>query len=211
MWCVAQLDDQFIERMEDVLDLYAKPYDQKEPVICLDEKSVQLLDHTHPPIPGKVTKVDHEYIRCGTVNIFSAFEPLQGNPILEVTDRRTAHDFALFLVFVASLYPRCRTIHLVMDNLNTHRLKSLVETFGARKGTALWNKFTVHHTPKHASWLNQAELLLSAVSRACLRKTRHPSKTHLRKALRAWRKRHKHFRTNWRFSVVDAKACFKYT
>jgi transposase len=213
MWCIPKLDDQFIQRMEDVLWLYSQPYDSKAPVLCLDEKSVQLLEHSRTPIavsPGQPAKIDHEYVRNGTANIFACFEPKRGNPVLQVTDRRTAQDFARFLASLVTRYPKTRTIHLVMDNLNTHFEKSVIETFGPRRGSAIWRKFTVHYTPKHASWLNQAELLLSAVSRATLKKTRHPTKQSLRKSLSAWRQQNKTFQTKWKFSIKDAQQKFKY-
>lgn len=213
MWCVPKLDEQFVERMEDVLELYTREYDPREPVLCVDEKSVQLLEHSRPPIPaspGKVAKVDHEYVRRGTANIFACFEPQRGNPILDVTERRTAQDFAFFLASLITFYPKARTIHLVMDNLNTHFEKSLLETFGRRRGSAIWRKFTVHYTPKHASWLNQAELLLSAVSRAALKKARYPTPQRLKTALRAWTKRNRGYKTKWKFSVNDARRKFKY-
>lgn len=213
MWCVPTLNDEFIERMEDVLQVYSWQYDPKEPVLCLDEKSVQLLEHSRSPIPmapGRIAKVDHEYVRRGTANIFACFEPKRGNPTLQVTHQRTAHDFALFLAFLVTLYPKARTIHLVMDNLNTHFEKSIVQTFGTRKGRAIWRKFTVHYTPKHASWLNQAELLLSAVSRAVLKNARYPEKKKLHRALSAWKKRNHGFTTDWTFSVQDAQETFHY-
>jgi hypothetical protein len=211
MWSVPELDEEYTERMEDVLELYTREYDPSEPVLCMDEKSVQLLAHTRdvlPPKPGKVRKVDHEYVRCGTANIFACFEPKRG--ALQVTERRTALDFAFFLAYIATLYPDATKIHLVMGNLNTHCEKSLIQAFGLRQGRALWRKFTVHYTPKHASWLNQAELLLSAVSRAALRKTRHETKRKLQKTLTAWTKNNKNFVTSWKFSVADAQRKFKY-
>lgn len=213
MWCIPELDEQFVERMEDVLELYSREYDPKEPVICLDEKSVQLLEHSRSPIPlspGKVGKVDHEYVRCGTANIFACFEPKCGNPILKVTQRRTAYDFAFFLVELLTRYPRARTIHLVMDNLNTHFELSLIKVFGRKRARAIWKKFTVHYTPKHASWLNQAELLLSAVSRAALKRARHATGQKLQQTLSAWIKRNRNYKTKWKFSVGDARRVFNY-
>ena len=213
MWCVPELDDEFIKRMEAVLRLYARDYDPKEPVLCLDEKSVQLLKHSRapiPPKPGKVAKTDHEYVRCGTANIFACFEPKRGRPILKVTARRTAEDFAFFLAFFATRYPKAQTIHLVMDNLNTHFEKSLLQAFGIRRGRAIWRRFTVHYTPKHASWFDQADLLLSAVSRATLRRSRYAAKTQLQGALSSWRKRNRSFATAWKFSVADARRTFNY-
>lgn len=214
MWCVPKLDDEYKERMEDVLQVYAQDENPSEPVVCLDEKSVQLLEHSRAPSlskPGCPARIDHEYRRKGTANIFACFEPLNGNPILKVTKRRTAVDFAHFLAELVGLYPEAKRIHLVMDNLNTHVEKSLILAFGEEKGRSIWRKFHVHYTPKHASWLNQAELLLSAVSRAALKGMRYPTTEKLQLALTAWTQRHPHFTTDWSFGVEDAREKFKYS
>ena len=215
MWCVAELDDEYIRRMEDVLRLYTRPYDLRQPVVCFDEKSTQLLDDVYPHTavrPGRIARRDHEYKRCGTANIFCAIEPKSGKYFVKVTARRTADDFAEALADIALRHPRCRTIHLVMDNLNTHCLKAVIGRFGEARGRALWRRFTFHFTPKHASWLNQAEIAIGVLSSAVLRRRRHPTMAALRRESRAFERRSnsnaKPF--EWRFSVCDARSKFKY-
>jgi transposase len=214
MWCVGELDDEYIARMEDVLSLYAKPYNLKEPVVCFDEKSVQLLDDIYPVVPvrpGRIARRDHEYVRCGTANEFCSVEPRAGRYFLKVTQRRTATDFAEVLKDLAGRYPKARTIHLVLDNLNTHCLKSVIKRFGERRGRTLWKRFTVHYTPKHASWLNQAEIAISVFSGAVLRHKRYPTIAPLRHATAAFQKRRnaqgRPF--DWRFTVADARRKFR--
>ena len=215
MWCVAELTDQYIERMEDLLRLYALPFSIQEPVICFDEKSVQLLEDRYTPQlsqPGKLARRDHEYVRRGTANVFCAVEPKTGKYFLKVTRQRSAVDFAKVIDDLAAKYPRAKTIHLVLDNLNTHCLQSLVKHFGQRAANKLWRRFTLHFTPKHASWLNQAEIAIGIFSHAVLRRTRYPDIRELRIATSAFRKRrnHKPSPIDWRFSVHDARRKFKY-
>ena len=215
MWCVTKLDDEYIKRMEDILRLYGKPYKQTEPVICFDEKSVQLLSDTYPSKPcrpGRVAQRDHEYVRHGTANVFCCIEPKAGRHFVKVTLRRTALDFAEVLRDISKRYPKARTIHLVMDNLNTHCLKSLIERFGEKKAKAIWKQFTVHYTPKHASWLNQAEIQISAYSRAVLRHARVSSTEELKTRSSKWmRKMNKQAQPfQWRFSTKDSRKIFKY-
>lgn len=157
--------------MEDILDVYAKPYTREEPVVCLDEKSKQLLADSRPSLPtapGKVAIQDYEYVRKGTGNIFVGVEPLAGKRITQVTRRRTKWDYAMFIERLIQNYPKARIIHLVQDNLNTHFLPSLIEAFGVRKAQKLWKKIVPHYTPKHASWLNMAEIEINALSTQCL-------------------------------------------
>jgi len=171
MWCIPTLTPQFKERMEDILTLYAKPYDPKEPVVCLDEKSKQLLADSRPSrlaAPGKAAIQDYEYIRKGTANIFVAVEPKGRKRMTEVTAHRKKPDYAMFAELIINEYPRATTIHFVQDNLNTHFLGSLIEAFGLKKAKRLWNRITLHYTPKHASWLNMAEIEINAISTQCL-------------------------------------------
>lgn len=171
MWCVPKLTPEFKERMEDILDVYAKPYTPNEPVVCLDEKSKQLLADSRPSRPtakGKIAIQDYEYVRKGMGNIFVAVEPLAGRRITQVTRRRTKRDYAGFIEHLIQSHPQARAIHLVQDNLNTHFLSSLTETFGIRKAKKLWKKIIPHYTPKHASWLNMAEIEINALSTQCL-------------------------------------------
>lgn len=171
MWCIPNLTPEFKERMEDILTLYTRPYNPLEPVVCLDEKSKQLLADSHPchpTRPGKIALQDYEYVRKGTANIFVAVEPLAGRRIVEVTKQRKKPDYARYIEQVIAAYPDATTIHVVQDNLNIHFLSSLIEAFGVRKARRLWKRITPHYTPKHASWLNMAEIEINALSEQCL-------------------------------------------
>ncbi len=167
MWCVAELNEEYIAKMEDVLETYEKPYDPKEPVVCLDEKPVTLHADVRPPQaakPGTEARRDNEYKRCGTANVFCAVEPQAGKHFTFPTARRSAREFSQAVREVAEHYPEAQTIHLVMDNLNIHGRKSLSDFYGEQRGSALWDRFTVHYTPKHGSWLNQAEIEIGLFS-----------------------------------------------
>jgi transposase len=214
MWCMPVIDDEFVTRMEDVLELYARPYNELEPVVCLDERPVVLRDSERvglPLRPGKPERVDYEYVRRGTANIFCIVEPLTGRRLTHATERRTGRDFAEALRMILRRYPTAKTIHLVLDNLNTHCQKSCVDAFG-QLGRELWRRFTVHYTPKHGSWLNAAELEASLVSRECLGRRRIPELQLLRDEVEAWRQRADADRRsiNWAFRVDDARRVFCY-
>jgi transposase len=192
MWCVPELDDEYIAKMEDVLDLYERPYDPLEPVVCLDERPVQLRDDKRPrrpASPGKPARYDYEYVRLGTANIFCAVEPLGGKHMANVTPDRSGTEFAKMLMHIALRYPNARSIHLVVDNLNSHRLASLVRHYGEKKGTELWSRFAVHYTPKHGSWLNQAELEICLVNRECIGNRRFRSIKELHPQIQRWLRR----------------------
>ncbi len=168
MWCVAELDDEYIARMEDVLALYEKPYSSAEPVICPDEKPVSLHGDVRPgrtARPGHIAKRDNEYKRCGTANIFAVVEPKAGRRLNCATPNCSAAQFAQVVQRLAAHYPFARRIHLVMDNLNIHCRKSLTGHLGGQEGRYVWSRLKAHYTPKHGSWLNQAEIELSLVSR----------------------------------------------
>jgi len=215
MWCVAELDQEYVRKMEDVLATYEKPYDAAEPVVCLDEKPVSLHRDIRPPqsaTPGKIGKRDNEYLRCGTANVFCAVEPQAGQHFTKPTPNRSAAEFAQIVAHLAVRYPAARTIHLVMDNLNIHCQKSLTDYYGELAGRYFWNRFTVHYTPKHGSWLNQAEIEISLFSRQCLGTRRIPDLPSLQKQARAWNRRTNRLRTkiNWRFSRKDARRKFGY-
>ena len=215
MWCVAELDAEYIAKMEDVLALYERPYRRKEPVVCLDEKPVSLHAEVRPPRParpGHLAKRDNEYRRCGTANLFAVVEPKAGRHFTCATPHRSAAQFARVIQRLVAAYPKARTIHLVMDNLNIHCAKSLTDRFGHRLGRRLWRRLTVHFTPKHGSWLNQAEIELSMVSRGCLGHRRIPSLAHLRRETRAWNTRADRARTciRWRFTRKHARMKFGY-
>jgi hypothetical protein len=215
MWCVPAIDREFVERMEDVLRLYAKPHDPSAPVLCLDERPVVLRDAARTGTglaPGRPARTDYEYVRKGTANVFCIVEPRTGRRLTHVTKRRAGADFGRALHRIAKAYPRAKRIRLVVDNLSTHTEKSCIEAFGVRRGRALWRRFDVHYTPKHASWLNAAEMEASLVARQCLGSRRIPDLSTLRREVKAWRRR----ATNegcvirWRFRVSDARRVFKY-
>lgn len=214
MWCVPKLDDEYIERMEDLLTLYERPYDKTEPVVCLDEKSVQCLDDKRRTVRVKNGSVrrDYEYVRRGTVNVFLGVEPKGGRHFTKVTKNRKKTEFARMLRDIARAYPKARTIHLVMDNLNTHFIGSLAHAFGEKKAQKLWSRFTVHYTPKHASWLDQAEIEIGIFSQQCLGRRRINSLECLRKEARAWNRRMNRAKVkiDWKFTVKDARRKFRY-
>ena len=215
MWCVGELDQEYIAKMEDVLALYERPYRAREPVICLDEKPVALHAEVRPPRParpGHLAKRDTEYERCGTANIFAVVEPKAGRHFTRVTPDRSAGQFARVIRDLAAAYPTARTIHLVMDNLNIHCQQSLLAHLGRRPGQTLWRRLTVHYTPKHGSWLNQAEIELSLVARQCLGRRRIPQRDQLRAEVRAWTARANRRKTciRWRFTRKVARVKFGY-
>src|SRR5438270_243994 len=164
MWCVADLDAEYLRKMEDVLAVYEKPYRAAEPVVCLDEKPVSLHADLRAPLsarPGQVAKRDNEYKRCGTSNVFCAVEPKAGKHFTFPTPDRSAPELARVLNRIIGSSPFAGTIHLVMDNLNIHCRKTLTDHFGEQEGGYLWNRLTPHYTPKHGGWLNQAEIEIS--------------------------------------------------
>jgi DDE superfamily endonuclease len=196
--------------MEDVLDVYHRPLDPKRPLICLDEASKQLIGEVAQPVPaapGRPERIDYEYTRNGTVNLFMISEPLTGRRHVEVTDRRTAVDFAeVVRTLVEEMYPEAEKVVLVMDNLNTHKLASLYEAFPPEQAKRIADRLEVHHTPKHGSWLNMAEIELSVLSRQCLGR-RIETKEELEREVAAW-ERERNERgvpIRWRFTTADAR------
>jgi hypothetical protein len=215
MWCVAELTDDYIEHMEDVLAVYEKPLAVNEPVVCVDEKSVTLRADVRDPIPmkpGSVARPDYEYERRGTANVFCGVEPRAGRHFTRVTPNRSSPEFADFLATIADQYADAQTIHLVMDNLSSHSRKALEDRFGKQEGRLLWDRFTVHYTPKHGSWLNQAEIEISLFSRQCLGRRRIPGQGALRRQVRAWNRRmnRRRIKIDWKFTRRDARRKFKY-
>jgi hypothetical protein len=211
-WCVPKLTPEFREAMEDVLEQYEKPYDPAEPVICLDEQPYQLLDDARPPqpaTPGKVAKQDYEYRRCGTCSIFVAVDPKAGWRHVQARRQRTRADFARFVRELVRRHPKARKIHLVLDNLNTHNERSLIETFGAKRARPLLNKLVWHHTPKHASWLNMAEIEISVLTKQSLDR-RIATLKGVQKEISPWsRKRNRSkAKINWTFNRKDARRVF---
>lgn len=198
--------------MFEVLDLYEQEFDPALPVVCLDEKSLELHDERFEPIRSRSgTRRDHEYIRRGTANIFMLTEPKGGRHYVRVSPRRTRTEFAQCLKWLARRYPDAITIHLVMDNLNTHSEKSLIQTFGAIEGRRLWGRFTVHYTPKHASWLNQAEIAIGIMQRCCIGRDRIGNATQLRqRIIPFWQhRRQQRWKIDWRFTKKKAQVWIK--
>jgi DDE superfamily endonuclease len=215
MWVVADLDDDYIAKMEDVLETYEQPYDPQQPVLCLDEKPVTLhadVRPTSPAQPGREARRDNEYERCGTANVFCAVEPKTGRHFTFPTPDRSGFEFAQVVVSLALAYPAAQTIHLVMDNLNSHRQKSLAAVFGAEMAAEVWDRFTVHYTPIHGSWLNQAEIEIGIFSRQCLGKRRIPDLKTLRREANAWNRRMNRDRVKiaWKFDRKTARRKFGY-
>ncbi len=216
MWCVAELDEEYIRRMEDILAVYEKPLSEREPVVCIDEKPVGLHAEIRPPQalrPGRVARRDGEYQRCGTANVFCGVQPKAGQYFPKVTDNRSAPQFADYLLDIAIHYPGADTIHLVLDNLSSHTRKAVVDRFGEKAGSWLWDRFTLHYTPKHGSWLNQAEIAIGLFSRQCLGQRRIADRASLRKETRAWSRRMNRRRIpiQWGFTRKKARKTFDYT
>jgi hypothetical protein len=198
--------------MEDVLDQYEKPLDPAEPVICLDEQPHQLLDDVRPATgaaPGTIAKQDYEYRRCGTCSVFVAVEPKAGKRFVQARRQRTRVDFARFVRDLLNRYPQARLIHLVLDNLNTHNPQSLFEAFDERSARKLLQRIAWHHTPKHASWLNMAEIEIAALTRQCLAR-RVPTLEDVGRHAAAWsRDRNRQQITiDWTFTRTDARRVF---
>jgi len=214
MWCVPKVDQQFKERMEDLLSLYEKPYNPAEPVICMDEKSKQLLQDKRKPLKareGKLKRADYEYLRNGTRNIFLAVEPKAGQRYLKVTRHRKKPDFAQFIKELSEKYVSAEKIHIVADNLNTHFGKSFYQTFSQTEADGILNKIRFHYTPKHASWLNMAEIELSIAGRQCLN-CRIPTEEKLKREIKHWQnyRNDNKLTIQWKFTVKDARKKFKY-
>jgi hypothetical protein len=201
--------------MEDVLEVYTRPYDPRYPQVCMDEVSKQLLRDTRqslPMEPGRAQRQDYEYERGGgVVNLFMFCEPLQGRRWVDVTERRTKCDWAHQIKeLVDERYPEAERIVLVMDNLNTHTPASLYEAFDPTEAKRLANKLEIHYTPKHGSWLNMAEIELSVLSRQCLDR-RVPNFEALEAEVAGWQERRDEMGTkiDWRFSAEDARIKLK--
>jgi hypothetical protein len=196
--------------MEDVLDLYAEPYDPRRPKVNFDEKSVQLIAETRPALPGQPgqpARIDYEYQRNGTANLFVFCEPQAGWRHFAVTERRTMQDFAQQMRWlVDERYPEAEVIRVVLDNLNTHKPASLYETFPPDEARRIRKKLEFHYTPKHGSWLNMAEIELSIVQRQCLDR-RLPDVATLTHELQAYEKHRntQHATIDWQFSTQDAR------
>jgi hypothetical protein len=215
MWCIPQLDAEYVGKMEDVLKVYERHYNQAEPVVCLDEKPVCLhaeVRPSRPARPGRLAKRDSEYERCGTANVFCAVEPKAGRHFTFATPDRSGFEFAKVIFQLALRYADADKIHLVLDNLNIHRRKSLTDALGNEVGTEVWNRFTVHYTPRHGSWLNQAEIEIGLFARQCLGKRQMPDLKHLQRESKAWNRRMNREKViiDWRFTRKKARETFRY-
>lgn len=205
---------EFVAAMEDVLAVYQRPYDPLRPQVCLDETSKQLTKEVRTPLlaePGRAARVDAEYERNGTANLFMLFEPLRGWRHVEVTARRTKIDFAQVIRDLVDVhYPRAETIVLVMDNLNTHKVASLYEAFPPAEARRLIEKLDIHYTPKHGSWLDMAETELGVLSRQCLDR-RLPDRDTLIREVAAWEaaRNTADSKVIWRFTTEDARIKLK--
>jgi transposase len=200
--------------MEDVIEVYHRPFDPECPTVCVDEGGKQLIGEVRPPLPvrvGSPAKEDSEYQRNGTANLFMAFEPLAGRRVVEVTARRTAIDFAKFLKrLLDEVYPKASRVVLVTDNLNTHCVGSLYEAFEPAEALRLSKRIEWHYTPKHGSWLNMAEIELSALARQCLDR-RIPDTEVLKREVAAWelRRNAAAVKADWQFTTADARVKLK--
>ena len=209
MWCIQEITPEFRERMYNILDLYALPYDPKRPVIGVDEKPKQLIGDKRTPIPmraGRCQRYDYEYVRNGTATIFMAIDFKCGRRTTRVTSQRTMRDFAKFIRhLVDRVYPEAEKLILVLDNLNTHKTKAFYEMYDAKEADRILRKVEFHFTPKHASWLNVAEIEIGVMDAECLRK-RIPKKELLRQEVMAWeRMRNKQKKKiDWRFTRQKA-------
>ena len=196
--------------MEDVLEVYTRPFDPKRPQVCMDEVSKQLVGETRAPIPaapGQPERCDYEYVRNGVANLFMFFEPLAGWRDVKVTERRTMVDWAEAIRELVDVqYPEAEKIVLVMDNLNTHGIGSLYEAFPPEEAFGIAQKLEIHYTPKHGSWLNMAESELSILSRQSLNQ-RIPDPDQLRREVTAWQNERNQAETpmHWRFTTKDAR------
>lgn len=199
--------------MEDVLETYKLPYDPLRPVVCLDETSRQLIEERHIPAiePGQVELVDYEYRRCGVANLFMMFEPLAAKRFVKVTDTRTRVDFAHCIQALVDIhYPHAEKILLVMDNLNTHSIASLYQAFPPEEARRLAEKLEIYHTPKHASWLNMAEIEIGVLARQCLAGYS-VSADEMRRKVHAWQLRRNSacLSVDWQFATADARIKLK--
>ncbi len=209
-WCLPpEANAEFVCRMEEVLDVYHRPPAPKRPLVCLDEASKQLIGEVAEPIPagpGQPARVDYEYTRNGTANLFMISEPLAGWRHVEVTERRTAVDFAeVVRALVEEVYPEAEKVVLVLDNLNTHKLASLYEAFEPERARRIAERLEVHYTPKHGSWLNMAEIELSALGRDLPERV--GNRAALARHVGAWKGRRNGagVKAEWQFTTADAR------
>jgi hypothetical protein len=200
--------------MEEVLDVYKRPYNEQRPVVCMDESPKQLIAEARQAIPmkkGVEKRVDYEYIRHGMVNIFMANEPLKGKRMVEITKFKKKQDWAKFIKRIADeLYPDAEKITLVMDNFKTHSASALYETFDPPEAKRLWDRFEFVYTPKHGSWLNMAEIELHVLNAQCLNRYI-PDMETVTKEVEAWQnnRNNKNSKINWQFTTSDSRIKLK--
>lgn len=208
MWCIAAITVEYRERMYNLLNLYSRKYNEHYPVICVDEKSKQLLEDKRkviPMKPGSPQKYDGEYKRMGTQNIFVAVEPLAGKRYIKVTDQRKKTDYAHYIKDLVSRYPNAKKIQLVADNLNTHFESSFYETFNKQEAKSILKKIEFHYTPKHGSWLNMAEIEINMMDKECLDR-RIGQKEILKKEIASWGKQRNRERKKIKWTFTKKKA-----
>ena len=211
MWCIGKLTAEYRQRMYDLLDLYALPLRAEQPVICVDEKSKQLIEESRAPLPmraGMPARRDYEYVRAGTCNLFVAVEPKGGRRTILVTDHRAKVDFVAFVQYLLEqVYATAQRVHLVMDNLNTHFRKCFEDVLGVKPAKALLRRVVFHYTPKHASWLNMAEIEIGILDRQCLDR-RLPNRDAIVSEVDAWQLRRNADQRGiaWSFTRQDADA-----
>jgi transposase len=209
-WCIPSVGAEFVWRMEDVLDLYAEPFDPSRPVVCFDECPVQLVGETRTPVsaaPKRKRRVDYDYRRNGTANVFMLVQPRAGWREVTVTERRTKRDFAEQMRrLVDEHFPTASRIRVVLDNLNTHGPAALYETFAPAEARRLTQRLEFHYTPLHGSWLNMAELELASLARQCLGR-RLPDTDTLETEVQAWQapRNARGTTISWRFTVDNAR------
>jgi len=200
--------------MENILDVYKRPFSKDYPVVCMDESPKQLIRETRLPImmkQGMERRVDYEYVRCGVCNIFMVNEPLKGNRMVKITERKTKKDWAVLIKEISDkLYKDAKKITLVMDNLNTHKPSSLYEVFEPKEAKRIWDRFEFVFTPKHGSWLNMAEIELNVLNGQCLN-TRIDNINTIKQEVKAWQdhRNNKNSVINWRFETKDARIKLK--
>lgn len=205
-----RFDAAFVAAMEDVLEVYHRPYDESRPLVCLDETNKQLVGEVIEPIPaepGQPERYDYEYTRNGTANLFMISEPLLGWRAVKVTERRTAVDFAEVVCWlVEEVHEEAEKVVLVLDNLNTHRVASLYEAFPPERARRIAEKLEIHHTPVHGSWLNMAEIELAVLASQCLDR-RIESREELEAEVAAWEeeRNERQVEVDWQFTTADAR------
>lgn len=206
-------DSNFVADMENVLRVYKRPYNSDYPVVCMDESPKQLIRETRksiPPVPGRLERYDYEYGRGGACNIFMANEPLAGNRLVKVTERKTKTDWAQFVKEIADLYPDAKRITLVMDNFATHKAGSFYEAFAPKEARGILDRLEFIFTPKHGSWLNMAEIELNVLMGQCLNR-RIDNISEVASEAAAWQAHRNNLdaKVNWQFTTETARVKLK--